>query len=138
MSAKEKPAHGGNRERAEAEKTTGRASLSLSQYNTVGQRPQGPISRFLLFGQQNAVPLQQLVKLSGLDNRTARRLIEIERRAGTAICSDNRCGYFLAENEAELWRFVRSMQHRAAEIWKTARSLDDSLQQVIGQERVEE
>ena len=50
-------------------------------------RPQGAISKYLLYGQQNAVPLQQLVKLSGLDNRTTRRMIEAERRTGTPICS---------------------------------------------------
>ena len=100
-------------------------------------RPQGAISKYLLYGQQNAVPLQQLVKLSGLDNRTTRRMIEAERRTGTPICSDNQTGYFLAEDAAELGRFVRSMQHRAAEIWKTARALDDMLQQASGQERME-
>lgn len=78
-------------------------------------RPQGAISKFLLYGQQNAVPLQQIVKLSGLDNRTARRMIESERRTGTPICSDNQTGYYLAEDAAELGRFVRSMQHRAAD-----------------------
>ena len=97
----------------------------------------GQISRFLLYGQQNAVPLRQLVKLSGLDSRTARRLIEAERRTGTPICSDNATGYYLAEDAAELRRFLRSMQHRASEILKTARALDDTLRKSSGQERME-
>ena len=123
MTTREKPAHGGNRERAEAEEATGRASHSVSNNSTDAGRPQGPISRFLLFGQRNAVPLRQLEMLSGLDSRTARRMIEVERRAGTPICSDNATGYFLAEDEAELARFVRSMEHRAGEIWRTAQAL---------------
>ena len=108
-----------------------------NQFTTGTTRPQGAISKYLLYGQQNAVPLQQLVKLSGLDNRTARRLIEAERRTGTPICSDNQTGYYLAADAAELGRFVRSMQHRASEIWKTARALEDTLQQASGQERME-
>ena len=137
MRTTEKPTPGGNRGRAETEQTTGRASVSVSKNNTDAARSQGLISKFLLYGQQNAVPLQQLVKMSGLDSRTARRMIEIERRTGTPICSDNAHGYFLARDSAELGRFVRSMQHRAAEIWKTARALDDTLQQASGQELME-
>lgn len=123
MTTREKPAHGGNRERAEAEEATERASHSVSNNSTDAGRPQGPISQFLLFGQRNAVPLRQLMKLSGLDSRTARRLIEIERRTGTPICSDNQTGYYLAADAAELGQFVRSMEHRAGEIWRTAQAL---------------
>ena len=104
---------------------------------TAAGRPQGKVSRLLLYGRENAVPLQQIVKLSGLDNRTARRMIECERRAGIPICSDNQSGYYLAADAAELGRFVRSMQHRAGEITKTARALDDVLQQATGQTRME-
>ena len=110
---------------------------STSESITAADRPQGKVSRLLLYGRENAVPLQQIVKLSGLDNRTARRMIEIERRAGIPICSDNQSGYYLAADAAELGRFVRSMQHRAGEIVKTARALDDVLQQATGQTRME-
>ena len=121
------------------ERAAGQACGAIPAFdsNTCDIRPQGAISRFLLFGRQNAVPLQQLVKLSGLDNRTARRLIEIERRTGTAICSNNQTGYYLAADAAELGRFVRSMQHRAGEIMKTAQALDETLQRESGQERME-
>ena len=124
MNTKQKAAPGvTSTESGRAEKTTGRVPHSVSNNNTYAARPQGPISQFLLFGQRNAVPLQQLMKLAGADSRTARRMIEVERRAGTPICSDNATGYFLAEDEAELARFVRSMEHRAGEIWRTAQAL---------------
>ena len=124
MTAKEKaPTGAATSAGAKAEKTTGRESISIPQHNTGAARPQGAISKYLLYGQQNAVPLQQLVKLSGLDNRTARRMIEIERRAGIPICSDNQTGYYLASDVAELGQFVRSMEHRAGEIWRTAQAL---------------
>ena len=110
---------------------------SNNEFTIYAYRPQGAISKYLLYGQRNAVPLHQLVRLSGMDDRTARRLIEGERRAGMPICSDNQTGYYLAADAAELGRFVRSMQHRAAEILRTARALDDTLQLISGQERME-
>ena len=137
MSEKKKPTPGGNRGRAEAEKTTWRASISVSQDITVSGRTQGLISGHLLYGQRNALPLQHIMTLTNLDNRTARRLIERERRAGIPICSDNRSGYYLAENEAELLAFVRSMQHRAAEIMRTVQELETTLDEWTGQQRVD-
>ena len=128
---------GSGREETAAALVGASNSTSTSDFNTAAGGRQGPISQFLLFGQRNAVPLQQLHKLSGMDSRTARRMIEIERRTGTPICSDNQTGYYLAEDAAELAQFIRSMQHRAAEIWKTARALEDTLQRASGQERME-
>ena len=115
----------------------GSASNSFLHYSPRAAKPQGVISKYLLCGQQNAVTLRQIVKLSELDNRTARRMIEIERRMGTPICSNNQTGYYLAADATELERFIRSMQHRAGEIWKTARALDDTLKHLDGQERME-
>lgn len=137
MNVTEMPAHGGNRERANAEITTGQASISIYQNTTVSRRPQGVISRFLLYGQHNAIPLQDILRMTKLDNRTARRMIEAERREGMPICSDNHTGYYLAETEGELSAFIRSMQHRAAEIRATAEALDRTLRQISGQERME-
>lgn len=125
------------REEKAAALAGGLSKSSKTKFTILADRPQGPISKYLLYGQRNAVPLQQLVRLSRLDDRTARRLIEGERRAGMPICSDNQTGYYLAADAAELGRFVHSMQHRAAEIWRTARALDDTLQLISGQERME-
>lgn len=139
MSGKKNPLTTAIVERAGNEETAAlQGTANSCSYSNMKQgRPQGPISRFLICGQENAVPLQQLVKLSGHDNRTTRKLIEIERRMGTPICSDNQTGYYLAADAGELERFVRSMMHRASEIWKTARSLDESLRQTSGQEWME-
>lgn len=82
------------------------------------------ISDFLLCGQSNAIPLRQLQALTNLDGRTIRRLIELERRNGIPILSDNKTGYFLAENEVERDNFVRSMRHRANEIRLTAAAIE--------------
>lgn len=84
----------------------------------------GPISRFLSCGKGNAIPRRELETLTGLDGRTVRLLIERERRSGVPILSDNRSGYFLPACEQERLSFVRSMRHRAGEIFKTARAIE--------------
>lgn len=81
------------------------------------------IADLLGSGQENAVPLQHLMTLTGLDSRTIRQRIERERRAGVPICSDNKTGYFLPTNELERDRCVQSMRHRAEEIRVTAEAI---------------
>ncbi len=81
------------------------------------------IADLLGHGQENAVPLQHLMTLTGLDSRTIRQRIERERRAGIPICADNMTGYFLPTNELERDRCVQSMRHRAEEIRVTAEAI---------------
>ena len=81
------------------------------------------IASLLLRGSANAVPLQHLQVLTGLDGRTIRRKIWKERQAGACVCEDNRRGYFLAETVAERDCCARSMEHRAAEIYRTAQAI---------------
>lgn len=81
------------------------------------------ISSLLLRGSANAVPLQHLQALTGLDERTVRRMIWRERLGGACICMDCRSGYYLAATAAERDRCARSMEHRAAEIYRTAQAI---------------
>ena len=87
-------------------------------------KAQEVITPLLLRGEANALPLGELEKLSGLDRRTIRRLIQSERQAGACVCINNRDGYFLAENEAERARCVASMRRRAAEVYRTADAIE--------------
>lgn len=73
------------------------------------------------FGRENA--LRHLVAMTG---REIRKAIERERRAGALIVSDNRHGYWLAESPAEAQKFARSMHHRAREILRTARAIEEA------------
>lgn len=84
------------------------------------------ITDLLSHGQANAVPLRDLVGITGLDGRTVRTMISAERRAGAAILSDNVTGYYLPANEEEKARFVRSMRHRAKEILCAADAVERS------------
>ena len=82
------------------------------------------ISELLSAGQENAVPLCHLVKITGSDGRTVRRMISDERLAGVPILADNVTGYFLPASEDERRRCVRSMRHRANEIDRAAQAIE--------------
>lgn len=85
---------------------------------------QGTISRLLMEGSENGLHLQDLVRLTGEDQRTVRRMIHEERRQGVPILSDNASGYFLPGSQQERDACVRSLRHRAKEILAAARAIE--------------
>jgi len=84
------------------------------------------VADLLSYGQENAVPLRQLVALTNTDGRTIREKIAAERLTGVPILSDNSTGYFLPGNKGERERFVRSMRNRAREIERAADAVENS------------
>lgn len=97
--------------------------FSKNNFTTWG----GTISSLLQRGQDNAVPLQHLQVLTGMDGRSIRLMIEKERRAGVPILADNLSGYFLPRDDEERVAFVRSMRHRANEILRTAQAVENGV-----------
>lgn len=97
--------------------------ISLSHFTSNPATGQFKISDLLSPGQENAVPLRHLVKLTGEDGRIIRRRIAAERLAGVPILADNQSGYFLPGTVAEVRRCVRSMRHRAKEIERAAEAI---------------
>ena len=93
-----------------------------SDFITGRTDPQG-ISDYLMHGAVNAVPLRELERVTGLDGRIIRRMIQKERAAGACICVDNKTGYFLADSEAEREACARSMFERAREVAATAAAI---------------
>ena len=87
---------------------------------------QGAISRFLMEGSENGLHLQDIVRLTGEDQRTVRKMIHEERRKGIPILSDNTSGYFLPRDQQELEACVRSLRHRAQEILAAARAIEQA------------
>ena len=71
-------------------------------------RAQAKIADLLLPGRENAIPRRELEKLTGLDGRTVRLMIERERREGRPILADNA----IPATEHERAACVR---HRAAD-----------------------
>lgn len=113
-------------ERVEAGAGLAGASTSDSQSTTSAPPGQAvKIADLLGHGQSAAVPLRHLKELAGLPGREVRRMIEAERRAGALIISDNAHGYYLTDDPAEAQRFAQSMRHRAGQIIKTARAVEE-------------
>lgn len=81
------------------------------------------IADFLPHGAENAIPGRHLLQLTGLSDRDLRRQIETARLDGTPILSGEH-GYFLAENQREVTRFVASMRRRAKRIQAVAAAVE--------------
>ena len=92
------------------------------------------ISDMLHEGAENGLTLTELVQLTGEDERSIRRRIQRERKAGKLILSDNQSGYFLPATEDEVKRVIRSMSRRAREISAVAVVAEDALARMTGQE----
>lgn len=87
-------------------------------------------------GSENGLTLSDLVRLTGVDERSIRRRIQAERKAGKLILSDCQHGYFLPENKEDVRRFILSMSRRSREIAAVSRAAEDALARMAGQERV--
>ena len=82
------------------------------------------ISDLLLTGEENALPMRHLRAVTDLSSREIRAMIQQERLEGAAICSNNQTGYYLAVDDQERERFVKSMRHRSAEIARVADAVE--------------
>ena len=127
MTTKEKaPTSAATLTGAATEMTACRAYIPVFNCTTETAGRQWKVSDLLNRGRENAVPLRHLKKLLGVDGRTVRLMIERERRSGTPICADNLTGYYLPGSEDEKAACVRSMRHRAGEIMRTARAIEEA------------
>lgn len=95
-------------------------------YTTTQSGGQGTISRLLMEGAGNGLHLQDLVRLTGEDQRTVRKMIHEERRRGVPILSDNISGYFLPSSQQEREACVQSLRHRAKEILAAAAAIESA------------
>lgn len=89
----------------------------------------GGIGSLLMTGSENGLHLQDLVRLTGEDQRTVRRMIHEERRRGIPILSNSKDGYYLPGNEYEKAECVRQMRGRAREILAAARAIEKAVEQ---------
>ena len=94
------------------------------------------ISDLLHKGRNNGLTLQDLVKMTGMDERIIRRKIHDERKSGILIITDCVNGYFLPENSHDVKVFIRSMNGRAREIADISRTAEDSLAKMENQEQI--
>lgn len=109
-------------------------NASHIQFNTATVGGQGSIASLLMTGCENGLHLSELVQLTGEDERSIRRRIQAERKAGKLILADNKSGYFLPASEYEVRRFIRSMSRRSREIAAISHAAEDALLKMTGQE----
>ena len=121
---KARPA-GGTAEQAKRE-SHGASGNPYGKYTTTQSGGQGTISRLLMEGAGNGLHLQDLVRLTGEDQRTVRKMIHEERRRGVPILSDNASGYFLPGSQQEREACVQSLRHRAKEILAAAEAIENA------------
>lgn len=108
-----------------------------NQEYTIAPEKKLRISDLLQPGSENGLTLSELVRLMGEDERSIRRRIQAERKAGKLILSDNKSGYFLPASEHEVRRFIRSMSNRSREIAEVSRAAEDALFRITGQRQIE-
>ena len=128
------PAGAGTPTRAEGK---GLATTFPLEYLNTGIQEKLLISDLLHTGSENGMTLTELVQLTGEDERSIRRSIQRERKAGKLILSNNQSGYFLPASADEVRRFIRSMSRRAREISTVAVVAEDVLARMTGQESLE-
>lgn len=85
-------------------------------------------------GSENGMTLTELVQLTGEDERTIRRRIQAERKAGKLILADCKNGYFLPTSTLDIQRFISSMSRRSREIAAISHAAEDALLKMTGQE----
>ena len=85
-------------------------------------------------GSENGMTLKELVQLTGEDERSIRRRIQAERKAGKLILADCKNGYFLPTSTLDIQRFIRSMSRRSREIAAISHAAEDALLKMTGQE----
>lgn len=112
--------------RAEMGAETKQTTTSTTDSSTSAETRQFRIADLLLKGEENALPLRHIKQLVNLPGREIRKQIQLERLQHIPILANNRSGYYLAGNERERERFVRSMRHRAAEIAKVAQAIEEA------------
>ena len=94
------------------------------------------VSDLLHTGSENGVTLSELVQLTGEDERSIRRRIQTERKAGKLILADCKNGYFLPKSTLDIQRFISSMSRRSREIAAISHAAEDALLKMTGQERM--
>lgn len=99
----------------------------------------GKVYNVLRFGRENAIKSKTLARILGYRSvRELQRQVEIERASGCVIlCDSHGAGYYLSNDPAELAKFTRTLNARARNTAKAARSAQIALNNATGQECVE-
>lgn len=101
------------------------ATTSIDKSTTSTPLEQGlHIADLLSHGADHGLHLSDLVRLTGLPERTVRQMIHRERRKHIPILSNNKDGYYLPSSDYEKADCVRSLRRRAVEILEAADGIE--------------
>lgn len=82
-----------------------------------------PIMNLLPVGKENAISTTELVRLTGCKSaRDLQERIAYERNHGAVICSGSGRGYWKPKDRQEIQEFVRTMDARALNTLRAAKS----------------
>ena len=94
-----------------------------------------PIMNMLPVGKENAIGTADLVRLTGCKSaRELQERIALERNAGAVICSGSGRGYWRAKDRQEIQEFVKTMNARALNTLRAAKSAKAVLKVPAGQQ----
>ena len=97
-----------------------------------------PIMNLLPVGKENAISTTELVRLTGCKSaRDLQDRIAYERNHGAVICSGSGRGYWKPKNRQEIQEFVRTMDARALNTLRAAKSARAVLKIPAGQQVIE-
>ena len=85
------------------------------------------------YGKANAVHLNDLKRYAELDGRRLRKMIELLRRDGICICSDE-AGYYRPETAEELESYIKIVEATAKSTFYTLRTAKAELAKMQNQE----
>lgn len=86
------------------------------------------VTEFISTGEENAISLVELCRITGLENRTLRAAIERERQNGAVICSSVN-GYSYPETRSELQEYVHRERARSRSITRSLRGAERTLKE---------
>ena len=96
------------------------------------------IEGLLPVGRENAVTTEQLVRMTGCGSaRELQQRIAYEREHGAIICSGSGRGYWRPKDRQELQQFVKTMDNRAFNTLKAAKSAKRALKVPEGQQSMD-
>ena len=97
-----------------------------------------PIMSSLPVGKENAISTTDLARLTGcISTRELQQRIADERNRGALICSGSGKGYWRPKDREEIRQFVRTMNARALNTLKAAKSARAALKVPAGQQVIE-
>lgn len=97
-----------------------------------------PIMNLLPVGKENAISTADLMRLMGCKSaRDLQERIAYERNHGAVICSGSGRGYWRPKDRQEIQEFVRTMDARALNTLRAAKSARVALKIPAGQQAIE-